>query len=183
MDGVQIRREMQFRPATLLHINATPYNAGEKLRRNPALRWRLGLINLDYMRRLCDKHYPKQNIIWGVNEKTVLKRRAKVAAKKTYLQKLLYKKIAQTVETWRDGFEFVDPLTGTIYWVKMVCAHSIFDLPQLSEATGLVSLEHMPAACTLSMVMGWSSLVIRSALVGHSLVTCLLATHLSLIAW
>jgi hypothetical protein len=32
MDGVQVRKEFSFNPVTALHINATPYNAGEDLR-------------------------------------------------------------------------------------------------------------------------------------------------------
>ena len=139
MDGVQIRREMQWRPVTLLHINATPYNVGEKLRRNPASRWRLGLINMDYVRKLCDRLYPKQNIIWGVNERYARRRAAKVAAKKTYLHKLLFKRIADIIESWSKGFDWTDSTSATTYCIKLICAHSVFDLPQLSEATGLVS--------------------------------------------
>lgn len=138
MDGVQVRRELSHAPVTAMHINATPYNAGERLRRTAALRWRLGLLYTDWPKRYVDKLFPKLGIMRGTNVKKVWERNRKAKAKRTYLMKLLYKKIADQLEEWRDGFEFCDMETGEIYWVKLYVLSCVFDLPAMAEATGLV---------------------------------------------
>jgi hypothetical protein len=137
IDGVQISREYKFRPTTVLHITITMYNVGERLRRTTECRIRVGLICASrYVRKLGDLLFPK--VVNGVRQKKS-ERNNRIARKKAYLQRLLYKRIARVCKGWYEGTDVTDPSTGKVYCMRIIVAHSIFDLPAISEATGMVS--------------------------------------------
>jgi hypothetical protein len=94
---------------------------------------------MDYIKKYNEKYHPKIGIIRGYNEAAVKERNRRAKEKKIYFQKLLYRKMADAIEEWREGFEFFDAATGVVYWVKVIVICCVFDLPALSEATGLVS--------------------------------------------
>jgi hypothetical protein len=112
MDGVQVRRCLSHGAISALHINATPYNAGERLRRTASLRWRLGLLYQDWPTKLIARLFPKLGIIRGANQARAKARGAKAKRKRFYYNKLLYKKIADHMQEYREGFEFSDLDTG-----------------------------------------------------------------------
>jgi hypothetical protein len=96
------------------------------------------LTYMDWIKRYADKYYPNVGIIRGVNEAEVRENKKKAKAKKIYFQKLMYKKLAEIVETWRHGFELFHKETGRAYWVRVIVLCCVFDLPAMSEATGMV---------------------------------------------
>jgi hypothetical protein len=114
MDGVQVRRCLNHGAITALHINASPYNAGEKLRRTAALRWRLGLLYTDWPAKLAERLFPKRSVIKGNkrSEEAARKRAFEAKKKRQQCMKLLYKRIAEHLEEYRKGFEFFDEKTG-----------------------------------------------------------------------
>ena len=138
IDGVQVRKVLSHNPMSITHINATPYNAGEQFRRTAALRWRLGLLYTDWPKRLADKIWPKLGIIRGTHMNLFHERTRKAKALRVKLNKRMYKKLADHMEELRTGFEFTDMETGIVYWIKVYVLSSIFDLPAMAEATGLV---------------------------------------------
>jgi hypothetical protein len=137
IDGVQISREFKFRPTTMLHINVTIYNIGEKLRRTVACRLRVGLVCANkYARKLVDHSIRRRRL-----HLTRSQRAAKMSRKSAYLQRLLYKRIAAECKKWYQGIDYIDTHStpNKAYRVRVICFHSLFDLPAISEATGVVS--------------------------------------------
>jgi uncharacterized protein (DUF2147 family) len=91
---------------------------------------------------VCANRYARKVVDQSVRnhglELTRAQRAAKISRKAAYLQRLLYKRIATEFEKWYTGVDFIDPHSPKVYRMKIVCIHSLFDLPAVGEATGQV---------------------------------------------
>ena len=88
----------------------------------------------------CHAHVFDDNECRGVNERDVRARNKRAQRTRNLLLKRIYTKMSGILEEWRNGFEVMDPSSNCIYLVKIIVAHCIFDLPAMSEATGLVCI-------------------------------------------
>lgn len=139
MDGVTVRREMHVRQTSLLHGNITLYNLGEQYRRMSKNRIRIFLTNSSFPKRVCDRKYPKRKIsLRGARPKN---RKELCAAEKSRLWKVFFEALGQQTNEWFEGFDYELPSGETVY-IRLICTSCVFDLPQISEATGQVCSMH-----------------------------------------